>query len=695
MPILRWEIVLISDMGKCRILLILLYGSLHAGAQNDPPDALPDLTISNFHINDSLMRAPAAIGILSSEALTRNNQSDIGSAINLVPGVLMQSGAINTNRISIRGIGARTSFGTNKIRAFFGNIPLTSGDSETTIEDLNVEAIGKVEVIRGPLSSVYGAGLGGAILMSPLRPGNSEVLLSTVYGSFGLAKTNLNLAFAGKTSSHNINYHKLESDGWRRNSSYDRDGFTVSGDLFRKGSRKLYYIAGFTKMKAYIPSSVTRESFENDPQAAAPTWLASQGFEQYESVIAALGYDFKLFGLSNSTSIFINYKDSYEPRPFDILAQQTKGFGARTQFSGEFLKDIGRFIFGAEFFQDGYGAETFENLYQENNNNGSLQGDQLSESSQDRSHYNLFGQFRISLFRRCSLQGGVNYNMTEFRIDNSLPERNIQKYQYDNILAPQVSLLYEPSLVTTVYASASRGFSMPAIEETLNENGTVNPGIRPETGYNFEAGAKFYLMDRALFLQVSAFAMKIRDLLVARRVDDDQYVGANAGRTFHRGVEAEATYNVSLTPGTKLQLQFSGSAGRFSFEDFVDRDTDFSGNDLPGVPQVVGNAGFTISRAGFYLLGDFRFVDSMWMNDGNSESSDAYRIVNMKSGYRFNMFHHMHGEVSTGVNNLFNEKYASMILPNATGFNGAQPRFFYPGLPLNFYFAFSFAYKFE
>lgn len=101
-------------------------------------EALKELVISSYHINDSLLNAPASIAVLTPADIQRNNLSEIAPVLNTIPGVFMQSGSINTNRISIRGIGTRTPYGTNKIRAFYGSIPLTSGDSETTIEDIDL-----------------------------------------------------------------------------------------------------------------------------------------------------------------------------------------------------------------------------------------------------------------------------------------------------------------------------------------------------------------------------------------------------------------------------------------------------------------------------------------------------------------------------------------------------------------------------
>jgi iron complex outermembrane receptor protein len=197
---------------------------------------LNEVLISSLHINRDLQNSPASIGILSEKELLRNNTTDISNVINTIPGVFMQSSNITTTRISIRGIGARTPYGTNKIRAFYGSIPLTSGNSETVIDDIDLQNINQLEVIKGPLSSIFGAGLGGAILISPqtLKKGKYQAEMSSVFGSFGLLKNRVNFDLNEKNSSISLNYHNLKTDGWRENSAYNREGITLSGELFRR-----------------------------------------------------------------------------------------------------------------------------------------------------------------------------------------------------------------------------------------------------------------------------------------------------------------------------------------------------------------------------------------------------------------------------------------------------------------------------
>ncbi|HSD05736.1 TonB-dependent receptor plug domain-containing protein, partial [Flavobacterium sp.] len=219
--------------------LVLCY--FNTQAQNKKSDTidslktenLEEVLISPLHINKNLQDAPASISVLSKKDLLQNNMTDISTVINTIPGVFMQSSNFTTTRISIRGIGARTPYGTNKIRAFYGNIPLTSGNSETVIDDIDLENLNQIEIIKGPLSSVYGAGLGGAILISPQLPKKigQSAGISTVAGSYGLLKNSLNYSLNEKQGSLNLSYHKLKTDGWRENSAYNREGITLAGEL--------------------------------------------------------------------------------------------------------------------------------------------------------------------------------------------------------------------------------------------------------------------------------------------------------------------------------------------------------------------------------------------------------------------------------------------------------------------------------
>src|SRR5690606_38988911 len=226
--------------------------SLFSQISDSAVTELQTATITHFMVNDSLLNVPVSISILDEKTIQSNNSTEISWVLNKAPGVFMQSGSINTNRISIRGLGARTPYGTNRIRGFYGNIPLTSGDSETTIEDLDLEQISRIEIIKGPMSSIYGAGLGGAILLHPKISNykGSEFRFSTLLGSFGLMKNNAGYSWTGDFSSLNYNYSRTESEGFRQNSDYFREGHTLSGNIFQNEKHQLSYLFNQTYLKS-------------------------------------------------------------------------------------------------------------------------------------------------------------------------------------------------------------------------------------------------------------------------------------------------------------------------------------------------------------------------------------------------------------------------------------------------------------
>ena len=135
----------------------------------------------------------------------------------------MQQGALNTNRITIRGIGARSQYGTNRIKAYLCvRLPLSSGEGETTIEDIDLASIGKIEIIKGPNSTSFGSGLGGVIHLfsreTPLLESFGKSAIT--FGSFGLLQQRLSAGYSDSKMNLFSSYTHLQSDGFRANSSY-------------------------------------------------------------------------------------------------------------------------------------------------------------------------------------------------------------------------------------------------------------------------------------------------------------------------------------------------------------------------------------------------------------------------------------------------------------------------------------------
>jgi len=191
--------------------------------------------------------------------------------LNTAPGVLMHSGAYNTNRITIRGIGSRNLFGTAKIKAYLNDIPLTNGVGETSLEDIDLSLIEDIQIVKGPTSSLYGAGLGGMIHLNTRTTQNQPSALSLEFASGMIGNFNL-----------------TESDGYRSNNNYERSGFALIGDHRISNKVRLSWIANYVDLFGQIPSSLNFDDYTNEPTKAAFTWQQVNGFEDYTKLIAGI-----------------------------------------------------------------------------------------------------------------------------------------------------------------------------------------------------------------------------------------------------------------------------------------------------------------------------------------------------------------------------------------------------------------------
>jgi iron complex outermembrane receptor protein len=686
------------------ILFVFVHHGVVFSQVNKDTTALPAITILASPTTATLQNSAASIAVISRKELHKSDGVILTAVLNKIPGVYMQQGALNTSRISIRGIGSRSQYGTQKIKTYFEGIPLTNTEGESTIEDIDMETIGSIEIIKGPNSTSFGSGLGGVInLFAREVPANEfQTQATTTYGSFGLLKQNFSGNYGKAATMGSVNYSHLQSDGFRQNSSYDRKSLTLQGKQKVNAKGELSFIGIYTHLKAYIPSSINEDDFNNHPEKAASNWAQAQGYESYDKLIMGVGYYQKLSEKwSFKSSIFSNFKNAYEPRPFDILDDQTNSIGFRstlnykdTLWSVPFETSL-----GTEMAFDAYTFSLFKNLYASQPNQGSIAGAQFSNKQQNSSYQNYFLQADFSLSEKLHLETGLAFNTTRYSLRDlfaaaeTVPEL---AYTFGEVWSPRAGLSYSFTKTKTIYAAISKGFSTPTVAETLTPGGEINTNLKPEIGWNYEVGLKLRGLNNKLYIELTFFSTQISNLLVARRTAEDQYIGINAGESSHVGIEYVLNYQLIKTAQWELSSYFSGTVNRFKFKDFVDGANDYSGNELTGVPAAQWNVGLDAStQSGFNLNTSFSKVGKIPMNDQNSKYSQAYSLLDIKASYAFTLLKSLKTELIAGINNAGNTKYAASILPNAIGFGNAQPRAYYPGNPRNYYGGISFNYLFK
>ncbi len=662
-------------------------------ADDSIPRQLDEVVVKAFNRRQEIVQIPGALTSLGSLVIERENPSvNILPVLQYAPGLFAQQGATNTSRVVIRGTGARVLYATGKIRAYFNNIPLTNTSGITFLEDIDPAIIQSLEIIKGPAPSIYGAGLGGTIVLNARSPRDrvSGIYNSTQVGYYGLLQNSTILDHVKEKYAMSVVYSHAQSDGYRENNEFRRDAITFTSQHNLAPHSTLSVLFGWSDLKSHIPSSIDSLTFINNPRSAAANWQRTRGYEDGSRFMGGVSAEHRIndFVLSE-LAIFGIWHDEKEVRPFDVFLQKRGTLGAsfRAIYNPLPASNIVSVSAGGEVFNETYDYSNFRNA-----DGLGRQGDLFGANKEDVLVSNYFAQVDANP-GRFTLSGGININLSQRRyrniFNNNGPDLS-GNYTYGTIVSPRIAAGYQWLRQQSVFISFSHGFAPPSLEETLTPEGTINPEIKPEKSWNLEAGLRGKLLDGALFYDISLYRMVISDLLVAQRVGEDAWVGRNAGQSLHRGIEAELHWVMwRQVTGSWLRfeevfLRTNLTINDFRFTDFIDRGIDQAGNRIPGVPRQVWFAGLYVSSgSGMYVLPNMRLVGSMAMNDSNTRFTQPYSIASLTAGYKTLILKRMGIDVFIKAENLFDTKYASMVLINAPSFRGASPRYYYPGLPFH------------
>ncbi|SHI39303.1 TonB-dependent receptor family protein [Pseudozobellia thermophila] len=639
--------------------------------------------------------------VISAKVFQNYSPVDMVASIYQIPGVHIFSGALNTNRITIRGMGSRTAFGTDKLKLYYNDIPVTDGSGFSTIEAFDLENLSQIEVVKGPKATAFGTHLGGAIILSPKEALGKSTNLSNnlTVGSFALVKNNLSFNHYDGKWRLGLQYGHLTTDGYRENSQFDRDGILLNTSYQIDAKNSISLLVNHIDYTAHIASSIGETAFAENPKQAAANWGGVSGFETNDYSLAGLSYTHNFSpSLKNTTSVFYSYLDHFEqrPSPLGFLDEYTKGYGLRTRFEGSFglMGKTTEYTLGGELYKDEYNWHLFETL--DEPVDGSLQGEKYADNKEFRSQMNLFASFLFPFTDDFKAQVGLNINKTEYdfrdRFNTGTENKSAQR-AFETIFLPSLNLQYKPTETLALFANISRGFSNPTVEQTLTPEGVINPNIAQETGTNYEIGTDLYLHDRRFHLNLAAYQMDVRNLLVAERIAEDQYIGRNAGKTRHRGLEITMDYLWEISPKVQFSPFLTYTLNDHTFVDFVDGEEDYSGNPLTGVPKQERTAGIQLRLFNdFYWNTTHRHVSEIPLRDDNSLDSEPYTVFTTRFGYHKKLSSKVSIGTDLGIDNLFDEVYASSVLINAGSFGG-EPRYYYPGNPRNFYASIRLGYR--
>ncbi len=653
---------------------------IHSGGfpvqPNDSTFLLEELVVSAYHIDSRLSRVTGSISVLSGEEIRVGDGNNFAHTLHAIPGIYMHSGTYATSRIIIRGVGSRTPYNTNRIKSYLNDIPITSSDGISSPEDVDLLGIGRMEVIKGPASALYGSGLGGNINLYTPTVARTTLQATLQHGRFNTTKA----AAGGSWRKGDLglwgNLSHVHSDGFRENNLFKRTSLLSSGS-WKQPAYTLEYTVLLMDLEAGIPSSIGKTLYETNPRAAAANWNEVKGFKAYRRAIGGITLTNRFSKRwDNRLTLFGRGTDSYERRPFNNLDDGTSGGGLREKLT--YHGDRWDALLGLEWMSDAYRWEM------------ELDGELINKNRERRNHTNLFGMVYWRPNDRWNISLGGAANKVDYRLTDLFSENGDQSgsRSFPMIFSPRLGVNYAPSSGLALYTSAGHGFSMPSPEETLLPEGDINESLKPEQGMQYEAGVRLSLFNNATRLEAAVYRIDLDDLLVTKRVTEDIFTGINAGRTRHTGVELtlqQRLFQLSSFPGT-LQLRANYTYSRNKFIDFEEDGNVYDGNRLPGVPSTIARG--TIQwqpilsvQVNAYL----QHVGPQYIDDANTVKNEPYSLIDLKASCLIPTPAMGEFELFAGVNNLTNTRYSPMLTVNALAFGNAEPRYYYPGTPRHYY----------
>lgn len=637
---------------------------------------LEEVVVNAFQINTLQHRVPGAVSVLSGSEIQTSDGNNFANTLHSIPGIYMHSGTYATSRVIIRGVGSRTPYNTNRIKSYLNDIPITSSDGISSIEDIDLISIGRIEVIKGPASSIYGSGLGGNINLYTPHQRNSGANAIIQYGSFNTLKAASSANYNKGNFKFWGNLSHLKSDGFRENSRYKRTSLLSSGE-WKQADYSLEYTILLMDLNAQIPSSIGKTLYETDPAAAAANWKAIEGYKEYQRAIAGVTFTNRVNeNWNNKLNVFGKWANSYERRPFNNLDDDTSGGGIRNRFSYHHTNWDA--LLGFEWVKDIYKWQM------------DLNSVLINKNRESRDHFNLFamGYWRPSSEWNISIAGAVN--KVNYKLTDQFSENGDQsgKRSFPLIFSPRIGINYAPSNKLALYASIGHGFSMPSPEETLLPEGNINENLKPEQGVQYETGIRLNLFDRATEIEASVYHINLSNLLVTKRLTEDIFTGINAGQTNHTGFEfliKQRIFRFPTFPGS-LFLNANYTWSHNKFVDFKDDEKVFDGNKLPGIPNHMAQANLKWQPLSHLIIdSQLQFVGQQFIDDANINVNDSYLLSNISASYRLSISRISDIDLFAGINNLSDTHYSPMLTVNAVAFGNSEPRYYYPGMPRHFY----------
>ena len=634
---------------------------------------------------------PAAISVIGqAEIQLGSEQLGLDESLGRVPGLftLNRYNFAQDLRLSIRGFGARSSFGIRGIKVIVDGIPETLPDGQGSVDGIDIGSASQITVIRSPSSSLYGNASGGVILIESERgPMIPFAEARATFGDYNFKKQQLKTGGDTGKLNYLLNLSDTTIDGYRDHSKFENNQLNTRLEARLSTTSSLLTTIHHTDQPAADdPGGLTSAEAASDPTQARAQNLSFDAGEELKQTRIGLLYKTSLSENHDlEARIYNTDRDFSNKLPFQNggivkLDRDFYGIGVKYTVEGDLGDKPNRLLVGIDFDRQDDDRSRFDNLQ-------GVTGAQTFKQNELVTSLGAFLQNETKLSDIAEFTVGIRFDEVKFNVNDQFLADGDDSgdINFDQV-SPMVGISIRRSSNTHLYATISSAFETPTTTEFANpDGGGFNQSLEAQESINYEIGIK--TKTSSYRFEAALFHIDIDNELTPFELpaQPGRIFFENAGSSSRNGLELSYTRQLA----EQLRLSMAYTYSDFTFDRFTDTNgNEFDGNHSPGIPQDLLYLDFSwFGDSGFYAKWDVTYTGEIYADNANQISVESSTVSNLRLGH--NVFYD-DWEVASflGVNNLFDEDYNDNIRINAFGgryFEPAPERNAYVGITVRRY----------
>ncbi|WP_443091475.1 TonB-dependent receptor family protein [Basfia succiniciproducens] len=684
-------------MKKTAIALLVASTSFNVLA--DETTALDEIKVNAIRGEMDQFSSPASIDVVEGEDVRKKSGMNISlsEALQGIAGVTAVERHNYAQDINLSTRGSRAS--VRGVRLYVDGIPATMPDGQGVTTHIDMNSLGKIEVLKGPFSSLYGNSSAGAILIQTQR-GQNPASIETIVdgGSNGTWHYGLKAQGGGDgkyVPDYVLSVNRFTTKGERDHSAARQNQVNLKTNWTMKNGAEFGFTFNHNHIKAQDPGSLSYAQWKENRDQVASNISLFNARKEVRQTQAGITYRQQL-NAKNTVNLtaYVGERQLEQYLAIPRITQTrnaghaggvidfTRNYaGTDAYLQHDFTPNF-NLISGVAFDYMQDRRKGYENfLGTQNGVKGNLRRNEKNKV------YNLdpYLQTNWTFLDDWTLTGGLRYSTTTFKSKDYYFSNGDDsgRKKYEKWL-PSVGISWKGLADTNIYASYSRGFETGTfLEMSYRPDGVagLNFDLKPLTTDNYEIGIKRILGEG--LLTAALFRSNSKDDIISAGTFDGRATYRNAGKTRRQG--AELSWKGNLWEDLQMTIAYNYVDARF--RETVS-DTIRQGNRIAGVAKHNAYASLGwFDKQGWRLGADVRYHGKVQVNNANSESAPSYTVVGTYAGY---LWDQVNWAVDTHVrvNNLFNKDYATVVINDSNG------RYYEPALKRNFSAGVNIKYKF-